>query len=355
MGEYQLGNNLYGNDTGQYYSYQHGPYTLNGKQYNGLYKSYQSSPWDSQQNQISSLYGAQQKSQLDSLKSQQQTALSGLAQQQKVSDQGFYGQRNQADVTNAQNVQRMREAMAANGINASGENVTANAGLAAQRQGAFNDINNKQADANAQFNLQRADINNPQHAQDIINAINQQKSQALLSAFHDYLSRLDAQHQQYIQQNQFDTSQAAQQRQFDASQAMQKYGLDTNAKYQAGQAGFDNGSGGGGTKSTGAAGNTAFRANLAEANKRGLDPSQNAALTWIVEHESSFNPNAKNPHSTAHGYGQFLNSTVKNYEKKMGLDYSDPVNQLLMMEQYVQDRYGGANNAMAFWKKNHWY
>jgi hypothetical protein len=351
MGEYQLGNNLYGNDTGQYYSYQHGPYTLNGKQYNGLYKSYQSSPWDSQQNQINSLYGAQQKSQLDSLKSQQQTALSGLAQQQKVSDQGFYGQRNQADVTNAQNVQRMREAMAANGINASGENVTATAGLAAQRQGAFNDINNKQADANAQFNLQRADINNPQHAQDIINAINQQKSQALLSAFHDYLARLDAQHQQYIQQNQFDASQAAQQRQFDASQAMQKYGLDTNAKYAAGQAGFDNGSGGGGT-STGAAGKAAFLANLAEANKRGLDPSQNAALTWLVEHESTFNPGAHNPHSSAYGYGQFIKANQDYYSKKMHLNYNDPVDQLLMMEQYVQDRYGGANNAMKYWQSH---
>jgi hypothetical protein len=35
----------------------------------------------------------------------------------------------------------------------------------------------------------------------------------------------------------------------------------------------------------------------------------------------------------------------------MGLDYNDPVNQLIMMAQYVKDRYGTPENALKFWIK----
>jgi hypothetical protein len=360
MAQYQLGSNLYGNDNGQYYSLQNGSYIgANGQKQNGQVKVYQDSPWSTSQNQINGLYGAQQKQQLGALKQQQQTALAGLNQQQKVSDQGFYGQRNQADVTNAQNVQHMREVMAQNGLNMSGENITATAGLNAQRQAAFNDINQKQADANAQFDQQRSSINDPQHAQDIIDQINAQKSQALLNAWNTYMSRLDNQHQQYVAGQQFDATQAQNQRQFDASQsqnqnqfdatqAFNKYQLDQTNAYKAGAAGFNNGSGGGG-------GTAAFNTNLAAANKQGVPAADNAALTWLVQHESGFNPNAKNPTSTAYGYGQFLTATRRQYEKETGLSYNDPVGQLVMMDQYVKDRYGSAANAVKFWQKNHWY
>ena len=79
------------------------------------------------------------------------------------------------------------------------------------------------------------------------------------------------------------------------------------------------------------------------------------AMTELIGRESSWNSNAKNPKSTAHGYGQFLKSTRSQYEKKTGLNYSDPVNQILMMYQYVKDRYGNAVNALKFWDKNKWY
>jgi hypothetical protein len=114
--------------------------------------------------------------------------------------------------------------------------------------------------------------------------------------------------------------------------------------------GFNSGSGGSGAKGT-----AAFNANLAEANRRGVPASWNGILTEIVRRESGFNPNAKNPKGTAYGYGQFLASTRANYEKKMGMSYSDPVNQLIMMAQYVKDKYGSPQNALAFWNKNHWY
>jgi hypothetical protein len=79
------------------------------------------------------------------------------------------------------------------------------------------------------------------------------------------------------------------------------------------------------------------------------------AMTELIGRESSWNPSAKNPKSTALGYGQFLSSTRSQYEKKTGLKYSDPVNQIVMMYQYVKDRYGSAVKALQFWDKNKWY
>lgn len=104
-------------------------------------------------------------------------------------------------------------------------------------------------------------------------------------------------------------------------------------------------------KSTGS-----FNSDLAAANKRGVDPSWNNAIQWIVSKESGFNPNAKNKSSTAHGYAQFINSTMQAYDKKLGLNYnSSPVDQLIEMTAYLKDRYGTPQNAVNFWQKNQWY
>lgn len=78
-------------------------------------------------------------------------------------------------------------------------------------------------------------------------------------------------------------------------------------------------------------------------------------LAELVGRESSWNPSAKNKSSSAHGYGQFLSATRAQYEKKMGLNYSNPTHQLIMMAQYVKDRYGTPEKALAFWDKNRWY
>lgn len=98
-----------------------------------------------------------------------------------------------------------------------------------------------------------------------------------------------------------------------------------------------------------------YQGHLKEAIKMGVPANWANALTELVGRESSWNPSAKNPSSTAHGYGQFLNSTRANYEKKTGLNYSNPVHQLVMMAQYVKDRYGTPEKALAFWDKNKWY
>lgn len=98
-----------------------------------------------------------------------------------------------------------------------------------------------------------------------------------------------------------------------------------------------------------------YQSNVQAAVKKGLPAEWVPLLSEIVKKESSFNPNAKNPKSSAYGYGQFLSSTRAQYEKKTGLSYNDPVNQLVMMGQYVKDRYGTPAKALAFWNANGWY
>lgn len=90
-------------------------------------------------------------------------------------------------------------------------------------------------------------------------------------------------------------------------------------------------------------------------SRSGTSPEWAKGITELVKRESGFNPKAKNPTSSAHGYAQFLTSTRKNYEKKLGLSYDVPANQLVMMMQYVKERYGSPDKALAFWNKNHWY
>jgi Transglycosylase SLT domain len=98
-----------------------------------------------------------------------------------------------------------------------------------------------------------------------------------------------------------------------------------------------------------------FQTHMSQAVKMGVPASWVPALTELIRRESSFNPRAKNPKSTAYGYGQFLKSTRSAYEKKTGLDYDNPVHQIVMMAQYVKDRYGTPEKALAFWDRNKWY
>lgn len=72
--------------------------------------------------------------------------------------------------------------------------------------------------------------------------------------------------------------------------------------------------------------------------------------------ESSWNSLAKNPKSSARGYAQFLDDTVKNYKNKYGLNYdANPVNQLVLGMAYIKDRYGDPVSALKFWDSHNWY
>jgi septal ring factor EnvC (AmiA/AmiB activator) len=78
------------------------------------------------------------------------------------------------------------------------------------------------------------------------------------------------------------------------------------------------------------------------------------AERWIILHESSGDPTADNPASTAFGLGQLL---LGNRILYLGEDYAttDCGRQLWAFRAYVQDRYGTAARAKAFWQANGWY
>jgi septal ring factor EnvC (AmiA/AmiB activator) len=79
-----------------------------------------------------------------------------------------------------------------------------------------------------------------------------------------------------------------------------------------------------------------------------------AAERWIIMRESSGDPTADNPTSTAFGLGQLL---LGNRILYLGRQYatSDCGRQLWAFRAYVRDRYGSAATAQAFWQANGWY
>ncbi|HET9556583.1 MAG TPA: hypothetical protein VFS70_05535, partial [Actinomycetota bacterium] len=79
-----------------------------------------------------------------------------------------------------------------------------------------------------------------------------------------------------------------------------------------------------------------------------------AAERWIILRESSGDPTADNPTSTACGLGQLL---LGNRILYLGHHYAttDCGRQLWAFRAYVRDRYGTATRAKAFWQTNSWY
>ena len=85
-----------------------------------------------------------------------------------------------------------------------------------------------------------------------------------------------------------------------------------------------------------------------------MNKRQANCLLWIFNKESHFNPNAKNPTSSAKGIGQLLDSTYQN----IGLKHSaDPIAQVVASIAYISRHYGsdGACAAKAFWLINSYY
>lgn len=81
----------------------------------------------------------------------------------------------------------------------------------------------------------------------------------------------------------------------------------------------------------------------------GIPQSEWWAVDFIVSRESSWNPNAVNPNGGACGLVQALPCS------KLGPNWSDPVVALKWQYNYVNNRYGGYAQAVAFWQANHWY
>ena len=78
-----------------------------------------------------------------------------------------------------------------------------------------------------------------------------------------------------------------------------------------------------------------------------LTPKSASCFRKILNAESHFNPNAKNPFSSASGVGQLLNSTYKN----LGLrKTNDALAQVVATLSYIGRHYGGVNSTCSAWR-----
>lgn len=84
----------------------------------------------------------------------------------------------------------------------------------------------------------------------------------------------------------------------------------------------------------------------------GIPQSEWWAVDYIVQRESSWNPNAVNPSSGACGLAQALPCSKIAHA---GYTWNDPVDALKWQYSYVKARYGSYPQAVEFWKVNHWY
>lgn len=85
----------------------------------------------------------------------------------------------------------------------------------------------------------------------------------------------------------------------------------------------------------------------------GFKPSEYAAANKIISAESGWSATAQNPHSSAYGIAQ--NISPSSYAS-FGSDWkTNPITQLKWMKHYVDSRYGGANQALAYRSRVGWY
>lgn len=76
------------------------------------------------------------------------------------------------------------------------------------------------------------------------------------------------------------------------------------------------------------------------------------ALSWIIQKESSWNPNAQNKTSTAYGLFQFLDMTRKSYNCPKTVDVDI---QTKCGIRYIEKRYKDPVNAKKFHQSKGWY
>ncbi len=110
--------------------------------------------------QLKDIYANRQASELQKLRDARDTALQGYNSQETTAKQGAYDSRNQADTTNLQNAQALREQMANGGLVGDGQNLTLQAGLNAQRLGALGAINRQENNAMQDIGQKRSLLQN---------------------------------------------------------------------------------------------------------------------------------------------------------------------------------------------------
>jgi hypothetical protein len=132
--------------------------------------------------QVNGIYDQLQQSRLAQLKASRDKAMGQINQQMAELTPQYANMRNQSDVVSQQNVDRLKELMASNGLNDSGENVSGMVGLQSARQNALNGLNLQEQQQRDDYNRRITDLNDPAEEQAIIAELQAQRAQALMDA-----------------------------------------------------------------------------------------------------------------------------------------------------------------------------
>lgn len=81
----------------------------------------------------------------------------------------------------------------------------------------------------------------------------------------------------------------------------------------------------------------------------GYSPSEWKMLDSIIERESGWNPNAVNDSSGAAGIAQKISGYGPGYQQ------SNPMQQIRWLLNYIEDRYGGPQQALSHKNSTGWY
>ena len=112
--------------------------------------------------------------------------------------------------------------------------------------------------------------------------------------------------------------------------------------------------GGGGYNAAGSGSGPARAQGKSWADANGLSKREWQAMDFIISRESSWNPKARNPSSTAAGLPQFIAANQRHYG--VWPITSQPVDkQLSAFMRYVNDRFGGVVNAESYWRRHNHY
>ncbi len=81
----------------------------------------------------------------------------------------------------------------------------------------------------------------------------------------------------------------------------------------------------------------------------GISDSDYVYVDYIFTHESGWNPDAKNPHSSAEGLPQALPYS------KTGCDHGDAKCQIAWSDTYAKASYGSWQGAYNHWRSHGWW
>jgi SLT domain-containing protein len=86
----------------------------------------------------------------------------------------------------------------------------------------------------------------------------------------------------------------------------------------------------------------------------GVPDTWRDSLSFIMQKESSGRVDARNPIHSARGLFQLTRANYQ-FNPNGAASFGNGVEEAQGGIRYIKQRYGTADNAVAFWQKHHWY